>query len=108
MKIYHFKLEEVENRRIISLDMNLTDVFDDETNPPERGWALIVRKSNTEFSDKQREYLKKKFDEGVSGVKHWKPKKVVLDMETLKENIRFYFSASEILNESQILSFVPN
>ena len=29
----------------------------------------------------------------------------MLDMETLKENGKFYFSASEILNENQIRSF---
>jgi hypothetical protein len=105
MKMYHSKLEEVENRRIISIDMNLVDVIDDETTPLSKGWALSVHKSNIKFSDKQREYLKRKFDEGVSGVNHWKPKEVVLDMETLKENKKFYFSANEILSESQIRSF---
>jgi hypothetical protein len=105
MKMYHSKLEQVENRRIISLDMNLIDMVDDETSSLSKGWALPIRKSNTEFSDKQRDYLKKKFDEGVSGVKHWKPKEVALDMETLKGNHKFYFSAKEILSESQIRSF---
>jgi len=38
-------------------------------------------------------------------VKHWKPKEVVLDMESLRENNKFYFSVNEILNESQIRSF---
>ncbi|CAF5045713.1 unnamed protein product, partial [Rotaria sp. Silwood1] len=33
MKMYHSKLEEVENRRIISIDMNLVDVVDAETTP---------------------------------------------------------------------------
>ena len=50
-------------------------------------------------------YLKKNFDEGVSGVKHWKPKEVVLDMDTLKENGKFYFKAREILSESQVRSY---
>ncbi|CAF4700857.1 unnamed protein product [Rotaria sp. Silwood2] len=105
MKTYHSKLEEVENRRIISLEMNLIDIVEDEISPLSEGWALSIRKSNTEFSDKQREYLKKKFGEGILGIKHWKPKEVVLDMETLKENNKFYFSANEILKESQIRSF---
>jgi hypothetical protein len=105
MKMYHCQLEEVENRRIISLDMNLIDMVDDEMSSLSKGWALPIRRSNTEFSDKQRDYLKKKFDEGVSGVKHWKPKEVASDMETLKENQKFYFSANEILSESQIRSF---
>ena len=38
-------------------------------------------------------------------MKHWKPKEVVFDMETLKENGKFYFSASELLKESQVRSF---
>ncbi|CAF3087470.1 unnamed protein product [Rotaria sp. Silwood2] len=105
MKMYHSKLEEVENRRLISIDMKLTEVIDDETSSLPQGWALPIRKSNTEFSDKQREYLQKIFDEGVFGVKHWKPKEVVLDMETLKESGKFYFSASEILSENQVRSF---
>jgi hypothetical protein len=50
MTMYHSKLEEVENRRIISFDMN---VIDDKMNPLSKGWALSIRKSNTEFSDKQ-------------------------------------------------------
>ena len=105
MKMYHSKLEEVENRRLISIDIKLADAIVDETNSLPQGWALPVRKLHTEFSDKQRGYLKKKFDEGISGEKHWKPKDVMLDMETLKENGKFYFSASEILNENQIRSF---
>ena len=105
MKMYHSALVEVENRRMISIDMNLVDVVDDETTPLSKGWALPVHKSNTKFSNKQREYLKRKFDEGVSGVSRWKPKEVVLDMERLKENNKFYFSANEVLKESQIRSF---
>ncbi|CAF4855500.1 unnamed protein product, partial [Rotaria sp. Silwood2] len=105
MKMYHSKLEEVENRRLISIDMKLTEAIDDETNSLPQGWALPIRKPNTDFSDKQRGYLKKKFDEGVSGVKHWKPKEVVLEMETVKENDKFHFSASEILSENQVRSF---
>ena len=105
MKMHHSKLEEIENRRIISLDMNLIDMIDDEISPLSKGWALSTRKSNTEFSDKQREYLKKKFNEGVEGVKQWKPREVVLDMETLRENNKFYFLTNEILKESQIRSF---
>ena len=87
MKMYHSKLEEVENRRLIPLDMNLEDVIDNETNFLSKGWALPIRKSNTEFSDKQRQYLMKRFDEDISGVKHWKLKEVVLNMEALREKI---------------------
>ena len=105
MKIYHSKLEKVENRRIISLDMSLTQMIDDEPTVLSRGWALPIRKANTEFSPKQRTYLRKKFDEGVSGVKYWKPKEVVLDMDILKENGKFYFKAREILSENQIRSY---
>jgi hypothetical protein len=80
MKMYHSKLDEAENRRIIALDMNLIYVVDDETSSLSKGCALSLRKLNTELSSKQRKYLKKKFDEVVSGVKHWKPKEVVLDI----------------------------
>ncbi|CAF4715043.1 unnamed protein product, partial [Rotaria sp. Silwood2] len=105
MKMYHSKLEEVENRRIISIDMNLVDIVDAETTPLSKGWALPIHKLNTKFSDKQREYLMRKFNEGISEGNHWKPKEVASDMETLKENNKFYFSANEILSESQIRSF---
>ncbi|CAF3693675.1 unnamed protein product [Rotaria sp. Silwood1] len=105
MKMYHSKLEEVENRRIVSVDMNLTEAVANEANLLPKGWALPVRKPNTEFSEKQRRYLKEKFDEGVFGVKHWKPKEVALDMETLKENGKFYFAAHEILSENQVRSY---
>ena len=37
-------------------------------------------------------------------MKQWKPREVVLDMETLRENNKFYFLANEILKESQIRS----
>ena len=40
MKTYQSKLEEVENRRIISLDLNLTDNVEDEMSLPPKGWAL--------------------------------------------------------------------
>ena len=59
MKMYHSKLEEFESRRIISIDMNLTEAIADETHLLPKGWALPIRKSNTEFSAKQRGYLKK-------------------------------------------------
>ncbi|CAF1548365.1 unnamed protein product [Adineta ricciae] len=105
MKMYHTKLEEFENRRIVSMELHLSDMTDVDATPPSEGWALPVRKPKTEFTDKQREYLTKKFDEGVSSIKHWKPKEVVLDRETLKANGKFYFSPSEILTESQIRSY---
>ena len=65
-----------------------------------------MRKSNTEFSVKQRDYLTKKFDQGISGGRHWKPKEVVVRYgKNLRENNEFYFSANEVLNENQIRSF---
>jgi hypothetical protein len=33
MKLYRSKLEEVDNRRIVSLDMNLIDMIDDKATP---------------------------------------------------------------------------
>ncbi|CAF1985980.1 unnamed protein product [Rotaria magnacalcarata] len=78
IKMYHSKLEEVENRRMISLDMSLVNIVNDEINLLSKGWALATRKSNIQFSSKQREYLKEKFNEGVTGEKHWKPKEVAL------------------------------
>ena len=68
--MYHSKLEKVENRRIISMDVNLTKMIADETNLLPQGWALSTCKPNTEYSDKQHGYLQKRFDEGVSGEKH--------------------------------------
>ena len=49
MKMYHSKLEEVENRRLISIDMKLADAIVDETNSLPQGWALPVRKLHTVF-----------------------------------------------------------
>ncbi|CAF3854906.1 unnamed protein product [Rotaria sp. Silwood1] len=105
MKLYHCKLEEVGNRRMISIDIQEKQINHAETRPLSKGWALPIRKPHKEFSAKQREYLKAKFNEGVSGVKHWKPRDVVADMENLRVNNMFYFSASEILTENQIRSF---
>ncbi|CAF4717350.1 unnamed protein product [Rotaria socialis] len=62
-------------------------------------------KPNKEFSGKQRGYLRKKFDEGISGVRYWKPKEVILNMEILKEKGTFYFAASDSLSESQVRSY---
>jgi len=103
--MYYSKLEEVENRRLISIYMRLTEVIDDKRNSYPQVWALSIRKLNTDFSDKRREYLQKKIDEGVPGVKHWKPKKVVLDIEVTKENGKFYFSAMEVLMKIRVAHF---
>ncbi|CAF2082378.1 unnamed protein product [Rotaria magnacalcarata] len=100
MKIYHTKLDEIENRHIVSMDMSLTEAIADETNILSKDWALPIRKPKKEFSDKQQGYLRENFDEGISSVRHWKPKEVILDMETLKEKGKFYFAASDILSES--------
>lgn len=105
MKMYHSKLEEIENRRIISLDVHLTEMVVDESSDLPRGWALSIRKPDVDFSQKQRTYLQKKFDEGILGTKHWKPKEVVWDMGNLKENGKFYFTAQEIFSENQIRSY---
>ena len=105
MKMYCSKLEQVENRRMISLEMNLAEIVDDKENILSKGWALPKRKRNAEFSHKQRKYLVEKFDEGVTGAKRWKPTEVMLDMETLKDNGKFCFTANEILSESQIRSY---
>ena len=105
MKTYYCKLEEVGSRRIISVDVNEKQINQLKRNPLSKGWALPIRKPNKEFSSKQREYLEAKFNQGVSGVKHWKPKDVVADMENLRVKNKFYFSASEILKENQIRSF---
>ena len=59
MKMYHSKLEDVENRRLISIDMKLADAIIDETNSLPQGWALPVRKLHIEFSDKQRDISKR-------------------------------------------------
>ena len=91
MKTYHSKLEKVENRRIISMDVNLTKAIASETNLLPQGWPLPTCKPNTQFSDKQRGYLQKIFDEGVSGVKLWKPKEVVFEMETEKRRQVLFF-----------------
>ena len=40
MKMYHLKLEEIENRRIISIDINLTEAIADGTRLLPKGWAL--------------------------------------------------------------------
>ena len=96
IKMYHSKLEEVENRRTVSLDMNVIDMIEDKISRLSKGRDVSIRKSNTEFSGKQHKYLKKKSSEGVEDVKHWKLREVVLDIETLRENNKFYFLGNEI------------
>ena len=105
MKMYHSKLEEIENRRIISIDINLINIVEDEVDILSEGWALPKRTPRIGFTNKQRQYLRTKFDDGVRGIRHWKPKEVVFDMESLKQNGKFYFSANEILNENQVRSY---
>ncbi|CAF3609117.1 unnamed protein product, partial [Rotaria sp. Silwood2] len=61
--MYEPKLEEVENRRLISVDMMLTEVIEYETSSLPKGWVLPIRKPNTDFSDKQRASLQKICDE---------------------------------------------
>ena len=85
--------------------MNSIDMTLNETSQLSGDWALPKREPNIEFSDKQRDYLIKKFDEGVSGLSDWKHKDIVVDMENLIENNKFYFSANEILKENQIRSY---
>lgn len=105
MKVYHCKLEEVGNRQMISLDLNLRESIQSQTICLSKGWALPTRKPKKGFSPKQREYLETKFNDGVSGKKHWKPKDVATDMENLRVNGDFYFSSDELLKENQIRSF---
>ena len=105
MSMYFCKLEQVGNRHMISVDLSRKETNTVEKTSLSKGWALPVRKLNKGFSLKQREYLEAKFNEGVVGIRHWKPKDVVADMENLRIDNKFYFSATEILNENQIRSF---
>ena len=103
MTMYHSRLE-VGNRRVISVDLTLTQKCDEDSSMPSEGWALPKHRPHKDFSKKQHQYLQKKFDEGIVGVKHCKPKEIVWDMENMKSNDIFYFSADEILKENQIRS----
>ena len=105
MKVYHYKLEEVGHRQMISVDLNLRESIQSQEIFLAKGWALPTRKPKKGFSPKQREYLETKFNDGVSGKKHWKPKDVATDMENLRVNGDFYFSSDELLKENQIRSF---
>ncbi len=73
--------------------------------PLSKSWALLRRKPKTNFTNKQNNYLKKKYNEAVFSVKHWKIKEVALEMEPLKENGKFYCSTSEFSTGSQIRSY---
>jgi hypothetical protein len=79
MEVYHCKLEEVENRRMISVDVGVKETNQLEKSFLFKGWALSIRKPEKEFLPELRNYLETKYSEGVSGVKHWKSKDVVAD-----------------------------
>ena len=70
MKVYHCKLEEVGNRQMISIDLNLRGPIESQPICLSKGWALPIRKPRKGFSPKQREYLETKFNDGVSGKMH--------------------------------------
>jgi hypothetical protein len=40
--------------------MSLAEMVDIEMTPLAKGWALPIRKPNTSFTDKQRDYLQNK------------------------------------------------
>ena len=53
----------------------------------EKGWALAQQKSKSKFSDRQKAYLTKKFEEGEKSGKKLKADEVAQDMRRVRDEM---------------------
>ena len=53
----------------------------------EKGWALAQRKSKSKFSDRQKAYLTKKFEEGEKSGKKFKADEAAQDMRRVRDEL---------------------
>ncbi|CAF1432478.1 unnamed protein product, partial [Didymodactylos carnosus] len=69
MKTYQSKLEKVDDRQMvyILLEMSTFDKSQYEHTPNlDQGWALPKPRIATKFTDKQKQYLTKAFNDGIT------------------------------------------
>ena len=72
----------------------------------EKGWALAQEKSKSKFSDRQKAYLTKKFEEGEKSGKTLKADQVAQDMRRVRDEIGMrVFTIEEFLTSKQVASF---
>ena len=72
----------------------------------EKGWALAQQKSKSKFSDRQKAYLTKKFEEGEKSGKKLKADEVAEDMRRVRDEMgRRVFTIEEFLTSKQVASF---
>ena len=72
----------------------------------EKGWALAQQKSKSKFTDQQKAYLMKKFEEGEKSGKKLKADEVTQDMRRVRDEMgRQAFTIEEFLTSKQVASF---
>ena len=72
----------------------------------EKGWALAQQKSKSKFSDRQRAYLTKNFEEGEKSGKKLKADEVAQDIMRVRDEMgRRVFTIEEFLTSKQVASF---
>ena len=55
----------------------------------EKGWALAQQKSKSKFTDQQKAYLMKKFEEGEKSGKKFKADEAAQDMRRVRDEMRW-------------------
>ncbi|KAK2552712.1 hypothetical protein P5673_026111 [Acropora cervicornis] len=79
---------------------------EDSDKVSEKGWALAQQKSKSKFSDRQKAYLTKKFEEGERSGKKLKADEVAQDMRRVRDEVgRRVFTIEEFLTSKQVASF---
>ena len=72
----------------------------------QKGWALAQQKSKSKFSDRQKAYLTKKFEEGEKSGKKLKADEVAQDIRRVRDEMgRRVFTMEEFLTSKQVASF---
>ncbi|CAF1482669.1 unnamed protein product [Adineta ricciae] len=104
--IFHQKLTTNYSHSTPLLSITVIPAANNSTIPalPEI-WALQNAKPNVRFSDKQKQFLQEKFNQGVETGMKWDPARVALEMETLTSNGSYLFTNDECLTQGQIKSY---
>ena len=79
---------------------------EDSDKVSEKGWVLAQQKSKSQFSDRQKAYLTKKFEEGERSGKKLKADEVAQDMRRVRDEMgRRALTIEEFLTSKQVASF---
>ena len=110
MTLYHTKLEKVENRQLLSLELE-KNAFDQKRfahlSPLIEGWALPTTRSALRLTPKQKQFLMDKFNDGFIRGARWQPEAVVSEIKNSidEKTGEFKFVVSEFLRVSTVRSF---